>query len=608
MRRIFETGLEKLGRIIGSQYDIRIVFRGTGASTDGKTIYLPSSDNLTPELMADMHGFLDHEVAHCRFTDFKQLEKLMKGKGGRFQKDLLNACEDSRIEILQIEDLPGCRLNLEPLNTKYRGLAEDAIRAGKVPWPMKLIFAIRAVVDNREPLVDAEFEEIFNKVKGDAPLLRNARSTEEIRKAAEVITKKVLDLLDDEPESEEGEGEEGDEEGENSNSEGGSGSGEGEDQDEQESEAEASGKASSGKKKGKTKRSAKGDKMMDDKADSSSKEWDAMPINVDAMMEKNLEKHFEKMPPNREMPPETKAIGGVPDPDRTQLRGKHSPFTTEFDKVIDLSGQGSKPAYRRLRQDARSMTSMLKSKLERLLKIRQVSKWRSERDYGSIDRRSLPKLLTDRNYTTPFREYVRAETLDTVVEILVDSSGSMHHKMTLTKQTLIALAEALKELQIPFEVTGFIAMPDGQMDSMARTAMAEARSFNRWRERLEHRIFKSFESNDLTGIERLEAGGNNCDPESVKWAANRLSMRKEKRKILIVMSDGQPTTGDGDMRLLRGALKNTVDAIMRSGMEVVGMGIMDNAVTEFYKDNVVIHDIKDLPTKAMQKLTKLLTK
>ena len=39
---IFETVLEKIGRIITRQYGIEIVFEGTGASTDGKTIQLPS--------------------------------------------------------------------------------------------------------------------------------------------------------------------------------------------------------------------------------------------------------------------------------------------------------------------------------------------------------------------------------------------------------------------------------------------------------------------------------------------------------------------------------------------------------------------------------------
>ena len=131
---------------------------------------------------------------------------------------------------------------------------------------------------------------------------------------------------------------------------------------------------------------------------------------------------------------------------------------------------------------------------------------------------------------------------------------------------------------------------------------------HRIHERLEHRIYKRFDSNDLTGIERLDAGGNNCDPESVRWAANRLSQTKQKRKILIVMNDGQPATGDSDMRLLRGSLKETVEKITASGIEVVGFGIMSEAVKEFYKDNLVIHNISELPTVAMGKLSKLLTK
>ena len=77
MRRIFESSLEKLARIISSQHGIRIVFKDQGASTDGKTINLPSTAELTPELMADMQGFIDHEVAHCKFTDFKEFKKAL---------------------------------------------------------------------------------------------------------------------------------------------------------------------------------------------------------------------------------------------------------------------------------------------------------------------------------------------------------------------------------------------------------------------------------------------------------------------------------------------------------------------------------------------------
>jgi cobalamin biosynthesis protein CobT len=622
MKRVFETGLERLGRIIGNQYDIRIVFRGQGASTDGKTIYLPSTAELTPELMQDMHGFLDHEVAHCRFTDFKQLDKLLPGRGGRFQKDLLNACEDSRIEILQIEDLPGCALNLDPLNEKYRGLAEAKIRdpKGGVPWPMKLIFALRAEMDGCDPILDGETVELFNKVKGDVALMRAATSTEDVRKAAEIITKKVLEAMDEEPEDGEGEksedeegedqkpqpksqkqasgasGDEGEDEGQGEGEEGeGEGEGEGEEEGEEEGEGEPE----------PTDRDEAGDAMMEEGRDSKSEAWETVALDVDSMMKEELAKHFEQKP----QAPETRGRGGVPDPDRTQTRGKHVSLTTEFDREIDLTGQGSKAKYRELRRAARALTAPVKAKLERLLKVKEAAKWKPEREHGMVNARALPSLLMNKAYRTPFREHVKNETNNVAVMIVVDGSGSMNPKLPVTKQALIALSEALNELQISFEVVGFTSIPDTQMDAVSRSAGREVlQTYNRYRERLEHRIYKRFESNDLTGIEKLDAGGNNCDPESVRWAANRLSQAKQKRKILIVMSDGRPATGDSDMRLLRGALKETTEKIAASGMEVVGLGIMSDAVREFYKDHVVIHNISELPTVAMAKLSKLLTK
>ena len=94
MKRIFETSLEKIGRIIARQYNINVVFEGTGASTDGKTIKLPSTKDLSDELMLDLNGFLDHEVAHCKYTEFETMKRTVND----FHRQLLNACEDVRIE------------------------------------------------------------------------------------------------------------------------------------------------------------------------------------------------------------------------------------------------------------------------------------------------------------------------------------------------------------------------------------------------------------------------------------------------------------------------------------------------------------------------------
>ena len=100
LSRIFETGLERLGRIIARQYNIDIIFEGNEAKTDGKTIWLPSAQDLSESLMKNLNGFLDHEVAHCKFTDFPQIKLCIN----RFHAELLNGVEDVRIEREMINE------------------------------------------------------------------------------------------------------------------------------------------------------------------------------------------------------------------------------------------------------------------------------------------------------------------------------------------------------------------------------------------------------------------------------------------------------------------------------------------------------------------------
>jgi len=99
---------------LGKKHGIKVAIRSDidTAATDGKTIYLPVLPD-TDEALVLARGFIDHESAHIRYTNFK----LGMGKGLR--KALVNIMEDIRIEQLLGRELPGCRINLEALEKAF---------------------------------------------------------------------------------------------------------------------------------------------------------------------------------------------------------------------------------------------------------------------------------------------------------------------------------------------------------------------------------------------------------------------------------------------------------------------------------------------------------
>ena len=79
----------------------------------------------------------------------------------------------------------------------------------------------------------------------------------------------------------------------------------------------------------------------------------------------------------------------------------------------------------------------------------------------------------------------------------------------------------------------------------------------------------------------------NIDGEALKWAFNKMSKRKEERKILMVISDGAPvddsTLSTNSSDYLETNLKNTVKWIEnKTNIELLAIGI-GHDVTRYYK-------------------------
>jgi cobalamin biosynthesis protein CobT len=126
-------------------------------------------------------------------------------------------------------------------------------------------------------------------------------------------------------------------------------------------------------------------------------------------------------------------------------------------------------------------------------------------------------------------------------------------------------------------------------------------------------LFKEFDESyhaakyrlgSITGYE------DNADGEAVLEAAKRLAVRSEKRKIMFVISDGQPQAGSVAQPVLSGHLKSVVKTITKSGIEVVGFGAKTESVKQYYNAStgakcLVIDDIEQLAPKVYQTMREL---
>jgi len=556
MKNSLESSLEKIGRILARQYNIEVVFEGNQAKTDGKKIYLPNFPEISEELGADLNAYLDHEVAHCKFTNFP----VMKGCKTGFHANLLNATEDVRIEAEMIKEYPGTKFHLDALNSKLTKNIYKARAKGHYPYPVRIIFDVRDIMLGKTPVVEDDIKQYIDLIREDAVSLRDCKSTEDIFRVTEIICNKISGAVE---------------------------------KQKQQQKPEQSEPESSEPKKNKSKLSqSEQDSMVRDSVQSSKDKFDRYTMDVHSMIDKSI-KQSEKENKQKYK------LGFSKKP--------YVPATTRFDKITDHSGKGNQSEYLELKKQISKIVSPIRNAFEKSLKVKENSRWHLEKERGSVSGRTMYRTFTDPSYNRIFKSLTKQETKDVAVSILIDLSLSMKgDKLQIAKQAAIAMGEALKSLDIQFEVLGFSSVYNAELHRLSKLNRWSWKSFARSTEALDLRVFKSFETTSMNGITNLRTGQENPDGECLAWAAKRLTTRKEKRKILIVLSDGQPYTQDTDTGILCNDLKNRIAKIKKSGIECVGIGILTDYVREYYPEHVIISNLEELPQQALKKITTML--
>lgn len=634
----FESTIERLGRIIARQYNIDVRFEGNAAYTDGKTIVLPQITNMTEELKKLFHGFLDHEVGHCRHTEMKEVTDV----SNLFHRHLLNATEDVRIEREMICDYPGSEFNLGILNDTLHQKIDE--KWEETAPALRLISDIRNMMAGRDHHGDDDIQHYLEAVREDVEALNDCNNTTELKSSTSQIVEKIRRMREEEKKEkfdsdEEGEsegsggeggsggpgdgkmeqpvmpgdeqekpdpGESGDDsdgsgdpdsdsEGSESDSEGSDESDEGEGSDDGSEGSEDGSEGSDGG--GSSRPDSSFDDMMDASTSSSEETgFEDAITDIEGMMQEAVGNHLSE--------DETSETPGINYCNEFKDQ-PHVPITTKFDTVTDRTKSGTSSEYAALVREVMPHVRPIRQALEKVLLVKSKAKWKGDQERGQIDLKNMARLVTDRNFRKPFKTMKRTDVSDVAVEMLMDLSGSMGgRKIQLAKESVIAIGEALKALGISFEVTGWTTDGSGDIQRYARD-IGDTERFNRVEEILKYFVFKSFNTERMIGIATANSMANNTDGEAVRWAAKRLAERKEKRKILMVFSDGYPVDY-GDRAILNKDLELAVKEITMAGIETIGVGIMSDAVERFYPDSIVVNDLEELPRQAMSKMAKII--
>jgi len=310
-------------------------------------------------------------------------------------------------------------------------------------------------------------------------------------------------------------------------------------------------------------------------------------------------------------------LGAPPDTpsERSWMRPKENNYkiyTENFDETVLASDLCEAAELERLRgvldnhlQSSQIIISKLANRLQRKLLAQQNRTWEFDLEEGTLDTSRLTSVVIDPFHPLAFKEEKDTDFRDTVVSLLIDSSGSMRGRsITIAAMCADILGRTLERCSVKVEILGFTtrAWRGGQSREswLLGGKSAQPGRLND----LRHIIYKSADMpwrrsrTNLGLMMREELLKENIDGEALLWAHNRIVGRPEDRKILMVISDGLPVDNStllvNPSNYLEQHLKYAIDQIENhSDVELVAVGI-GHDVTHHYRRAVTITDAEQL--------------
>ena len=580
----------KYVRASAGRAGLSVVFEDTNQPRhDGKTIYLPKiTETTTDEQLRDLMASTDHEVAHDRFSCFEVLkEKDVDPKG--ILLFIWNFLEDSRINNIEALEYQGFRENYDECAASiveriFKKSTKDSSFIAKlttalITWesgisahnfPKMQLVTSTAIPDKT----------ITNVLNNFSDRLIYCHSVLDKRLGTEATYNLAIDILKKL-------GKECEEEFKKSiKAKEGKASKDGKDGEPTKGEL--------GEQEGKPKTSE--DKAKDGKAEKQDDE--EYKIITLKLTEEQIEDFSISLPEENLMG----KVGINLEPSRSS---SYDWTLTDYEKFIVVNYPKSlgDPSYFRtshgfLREyEVRAGSKLVAQEnfaqqVRRLIQIRAKVQRQYGVKKGKLDQSRLSRIC----FNAPgfnervFKNKIDNKTLDACVSVLVDMSGSMSgDKVFYALASTLLLNEVCTTLNLPVEIVGFT---DGYSGRESVPMMFVYKGFNDLSVSADKlKEYFSCSSSWMTG---------NPDGENILWAFDRIAKRKEKKKLLIVMSDGSPAASRG-YDGLEGFTQKVIREIEASkSVDLYGLGLCSSAVKHYYKANSVVNNPEEIPKNLLE--------
>ena len=549
MNHPLKNALPIVAAAYGEKFGVKVLIQGQDAFTDGERIVIPTANPDDPHYQQIAWGYLAHEAAHIRHTNFDMVQK---ASSKPIRKALLNIIEDVRIENELAKDYPGTRRSISQVieymvDTQQMCVPEQLEPASNLQaW---LLFRLRCHLLGQKALtplyqaVDERVRQLFpaaamSRLSAMLTAVPSLASTGEVLKLVDAI----VAMLEEEsrPPQDESDADSGNDIGQDASNDSNNSS----DSQTPETDSSATGDAA---ETGDSDNSDQDDNLRQALEASAAKFEPDTFAQVAEVLSEQAEGHQGVTPLS--LPQAEQAMLG-------------------YEAILTLSASESAQIRARLRGMVQSSQDNRNHAKRHGLRVATHRLAASQAGESRLFIQRQPRIAPN-----------------AAVHLLVDISGSMGKPIGegnrkyfhVANEAALALAMALEG--IPGVVPAVSYFPGIHQEvSIALLPKQSVR----------HRA---------ACFDQKPRG---CTPmaQAMWFAANSLLAQKQKRKLMIVLTDGDPDDW--------AATHDIVDRCRRSGFELLGIGIQTRSVEKFFPQSIVINDVKDLKRELFEVTQQLL--